>query len=64
MTFELVLIVLLVLANGLLAGGSGHVAAAVAQALEMAAEGADLLDVGGESTRPGHAAVDEAPRPA
>ena len=43
--------------DGLLAGGSGHVAAAVAQALEMAAEGADLLDVGGESTRPGHAAV-------
>ena len=26
----------------------------------MAAEGADLLDVGGESTRPGHASVDEA----
>ena len=29
--------------------------AAVAQALRMAAEGADLLDVGGESSRPGHA---------
>src|SRR5262245_35143094 len=24
----------------------------------MAAEGADLLDIGGESTRPGHAAID------
>lgn len=35
------------------------VAAAVAQAVEMAAEGADMLDVGGESTRPGHATVDE-----
>ena len=36
------------------------VAAAVAQARAMVAEGADLLDVGGESTRPGHAHVDEA----
>jgi dihydropteroate synthase len=35
----------------------GLVAAAVAQARTMAAEGADLLDVGGESTRPGHAPV-------
>jgi dihydropteroate synthase len=35
------------------------VAAAVAQAIEMAGEGADLLDIGGESTRPGHATVDE-----
>jgi dihydropteroate synthase len=35
------------------------VEAAVAQAVEMAAEGADVLDVGGESTRPGHAGVDE-----
>ena len=26
----------------------------------MVEEGADLLDIGGESTRPGHAAVDEA----
>jgi dihydropteroate synthase len=32
--------------------------AAVAQARRMAAEGADLLDIGGESPRPGHAAVD------
>ena len=36
----------------------GAVAAAVAQARAMAGEGADLLDVGGESTRPGHAPVD------
>ena len=28
-------------------------AAAVERALQMAAEGADLVDVGGESTRPG-----------
>ena len=33
---------------------------AVAQAREMAEEGADLLDIGGESTRPGHAPVDAA----
>ena len=31
---------------------------AVAQALRLAAEGADLVDVGGESTRPGAAPVD------
>lgn len=41
-------------------GVADPVAAAVAQAIRMAAEGADLLDIGGESTRPGHAAVDEA----
>jgi dihydropteroate synthase len=37
------------------------IAAAVAQARSMVADGADLLDVGGESTRPGHVevAVDE-----
>lgn len=34
--------------------------AAVAQAERMLAEGADVIDVGGESTRPGAAAVDEA----
>jgi dihydropteroate synthase len=34
------------------------VARAVSQARRMADEGADLLDVGGESTRPGHAPVD------
>ena len=33
--------------------------AAVAQGVEMAAEGADLIDVGGESTRPGSEAVPE-----
>jgi dihydropteroate synthase len=33
------------------------VEAAVAQGLRMAGEGADMLDVGGESTRPGHVAV-------
>ena len=38
--------------------GRAGVAAAVAQARAMTAEGADLLDIGGESTRPGHAAVD------
>jgi len=32
-------------------------AAAVEQGLRMVAEGADLLDVGGESTRPGHQPV-------
>ncbi len=35
------------------------VAAAVSQARSMAEEGADILDIGGESTRPGHAPVDE-----
>ena len=39
---------------------SDAVAGAVAQALAMVEEGADLLDIGGESTRPGHAIVDEA----
>jgi dihydropteroate synthase len=34
--------------------------AAVAHGLAMAAEGADVVDVGGESTRPGAAPVDEA----
>jgi len=33
---------------------SDPIAAAVVQARSMVAEGADLLDVGGESTRPGH----------
>jgi dihydropteroate synthase len=33
---------------------------AVARAQELVAEGADILDVGGESTRPGSAGVDEA----
>lgn len=34
-----------------------HVAAAVAQGVSMVAAGADLLDVGGESTRPGAAPI-------
>jgi dihydropteroate synthase len=45
--------------DGLLAGSANAVEAAVGQAREMVDEGADLLDVGGESTRPGHAEVDE-----
>jgi dihydropteroate synthase len=40
--------------DGLLAAGGDAVAAAVALGREMVAEGADILDVGGESTRPGH----------
>jgi dihydropteroate synthase len=47
--------------DGLLAPGAADpVAGAVAQARQMVAEGADLLDVGGESTRPGHEAIDAA----
>jgi dihydropteroate synthase len=42
--------------DGLLGAGD-PVATAVAQALRMAAAGADLLDIGGESTRPGHGTV-------
>src|SRR5437773_7901039 len=34
--------------------------AAIARGLELASEGADIVDVGGESTRPGAEAVDEA----
>jgi len=47
--------------DGILARADGHDPAelAVEQARRMAAEGADMLDVGGESSRPGHAAVDE-----
>ena len=39
--------------------GADVVGAAVARARAMVDEGADLLDIGGESTRPGHAPVDE-----
>lgn len=49
--------------DGLLAAGDAPgdaVASAVEQARAMADEGADLLDIGGESTRPGHAGVTEA----
>lgn len=45
--------------DGLLAAdGDDALARAVSQARAMVAEGADLLDIGGESTRPGHAPVD------
>jgi dihydropteroate synthase len=45
--------------DGLLTGGD-PVQAAVDRARAMVDEGADVLDVGGESTRPGHAPVDAA----
>jgi dihydropteroate synthase len=38
-------------------GGPTPIEAAVTQARRMVEEGADILDAGGESTRPGHAAV-------
>jgi dihydropteroate synthase len=41
-------------------GTDAALAPALAQGRQMAAEGADILDVGGESTRPGHSTVDEA----
>ncbi|MEP7157847.1 MAG: dihydropteroate synthase, partial [Chloroflexota bacterium] len=43
--------------DGLLAANADPVAAAVAQARHMVAEGADLLDIGGQSTRPGHVEI-------
>jgi dihydropteroate synthase len=44
--------------DGILAAtASDPVAAAVGQARAMVADGADILDIGGESTRPGHADV-------
>jgi dihydropteroate synthase len=46
--------------DGLLTGPEDAVARAVDQARRMVAEGADLLDIGGESTRPGHTPVDVA----
>jgi dihydropteroate synthase len=49
--------------DGLLAAGdqsgTDPVRAAVAAATAMVADGADMLDIGGESTRPGHADVPE-----
>ena len=45
--------------DGLIRGGD-PVTAAVEQARRMVDEGADILDLGGESTRPGHAPVDAA----
>src|SRR5262245_14172954 len=44
--------------DGLQQSGADPVRAAVDQARRMVAEGADLLDAGGESTRPGHQPVD------
>jgi|SRR5579875_1832113 len=38
--------------------GREETAAAVAHALAQAASGADIIDIGGESTRPGHVPVD------
>lgn len=46
--------------DGLLAETDDPVAAAGSIGAAMVAAGADILDVGGESTRPGHAPVDEA----
>ena len=43
--------------DGLMSADGGPVRAAVRRARAMVAEGADLLDVGGESSRPGHATV-------
>jgi dihydropteroate synthase len=45
--------------DGLLDSGdpAGAAGPAVEQALRMVAEGADLVDIGGESTRPGHEVV-------
>ena len=40
------------------AAGEAAVAAAVEQARAMAGAGADLLDIGGQSTRPGHAEIE------
>ena len=45
--------------DGLLAAGD-PVSAAVDQARRMADEGADLLDIGGASSRPGHAPIEPA----
>ncbi len=43
--------------DGLLAAGGDWVQAAVQQGLRFVEEGADILDVGGESTRPGAAPI-------
>ncbi len=47
-------------AGGASGGGADPAAAALAVARRMVADGADLLDVGGESSRPGHQPVDAA----
>src|SRR5690606_33030391 len=41
-------------------GRLADAAAAVAHGQQLAADGAAIIDIGGESTRPGHAAVDAA----
>ena len=41
-------------------GRFASIEAAVEQALELAAQGADILDIGGESSRPGAVSVSEA----
>jgi dihydropteroate synthase/2-amino-4-hydroxy-6-hydroxymethyldihydropteridine diphosphokinase len=49
--------------DGIIAGADAEealVEAAVAQAQQFVADGADIIDVGGESTRPGSEPVDEA----
>lgn len=38
-------------------GKYNSVERAVAHAIEMVQQGADLLDIGGESTRPGHTVI-------
>jgi dihydropteroate synthase len=43
--------------DGLLAADGSVEAIALAQARAMVADGADLLDIGGESSRPGHAVI-------
>lgn len=46
--------------DGLFAGADDPIEAAVALGRQMVADGADILDIGGESTRPGHDQVTEA----
>ena len=46
--------------DGLIAPGDRWIDAALAQAARMIEEGADILDIGGESSRPGHAPVEAA----
>ena len=46
--------------DGLIAPGDRWIDAALAQADRMIEEGADILDIGGESSRPGHAPVEAA----
>jgi dihydropteroate synthase len=44
--------------DGLISPEGDFVGAAVDQARRMAADGADILDIGGQSTRPGHVEID------